>query len=120
MPVASAPTPLSAARHLHPGARLLIQCTTIPACDSVKQTNTPTAYSGTSAFVSPLNNHTSRAATDARAMMPLEKASRSPRAASCLGMYPSWARMPASLGKSANAVFAASTRMAKVEYWRAK
>ena len=41
--VATAPTPLSAARRFQPASRLRHQCITIPACDSVKQTNTPIA-----------------------------------------------------------------------------
>jgi len=41
--VATAPIPLSAARRCHPGSRARNQCITMPACDSVKQTNTPIA-----------------------------------------------------------------------------
>ena len=40
MPVAIAPRPLSAAFHFQLGPRVRRQCITIPACESVKQTNT--------------------------------------------------------------------------------
>ena len=40
--VSTAPTPLSDARHAQPRLRSPSQCRTIPACDSVKHTNTPT------------------------------------------------------------------------------
>ncbi len=63
----------------------------MPACDNVKQMKTPTAYSGMSAFVCPLNIQTITPAIRPRATMPFENASLSPRAASCLGMYPSFA-----------------------------
>ena len=49
MPVTSAPVPLMAALVFHPGPRSCRQCTTMPACDSVKDTNTPIMYSGISA-----------------------------------------------------------------------
>ena len=42
-PVAVAPTPLMAVARFQPGSRLARQCTTMPSCDSVKPTNTPTA-----------------------------------------------------------------------------
>jgi len=84
--VAAAPTPFSHAFHFQPGSRHLNQCTTMPACDSVKQTNTPMAYSGISALVSPLKIRTRSIAMSARTMMPLEKARRSPRAANWRGM----------------------------------
>ena len=42
-PVATAPMPLSHAFHSYPGSRVARQCTTIPACESVKQTKTPMA-----------------------------------------------------------------------------
>ena len=41
--VATAPIPLSVARRRQPGSLLRTQCTTMPACDSVKQTKTPIA-----------------------------------------------------------------------------
>ena len=43
MPVAIAPRPLSVARHFHPASRTVNQWRTMPACDSVKHTNTPIA-----------------------------------------------------------------------------
>ena len=40
---------LSTADFCQPGSRVCRQCATMPACDSVKLVNTPTAYSGISA-----------------------------------------------------------------------
>jgi hypothetical protein len=40
-PVTIAPNPLIAALLRHPGSRSRRQCNTIPACDSVNDTNTP-------------------------------------------------------------------------------
>jgi len=48
-------------------------------------------------------------------MMPLEKTSRSPRFRNCSGRKRSRAIRLASLGKSANEVLAASTRIAAVD-----
>ena len=47
--VATAPTALMTTPRCQPGSRTLRWCTTMPACDSVNATNTPTAYSGISA-----------------------------------------------------------------------
>ena len=55
-------------------------------------------------------------AMSASVMIPFEKASRSPRAENCRGMNRSFASMPARRGKSAKAVFAASTKTANVAY----
>ena len=41
-PVRMAPKPLTMLRHAQPELRYLPQWMTIPACDSVKQMNTPT------------------------------------------------------------------------------
>ena len=48
MPVATAPRPLMTAERCQPASRSLRQWRTMPACDSVKLVNTPTAYSGIS------------------------------------------------------------------------
>ena len=41
-PVSMAPTPLSSACHCHPSSRSRRHFKTMPACESVKETNTPT------------------------------------------------------------------------------
>ena len=51
----------------------------MPDCDSVNDVNTPTAYSGISAFVMPPNATMSAPANSARTTMPFENTSRSPR-----------------------------------------
>ncbi len=53
-------------------------------------------------------------------MMPLEKASRSPRVCSCRGRYRSSARIEPSSGKPLNAVFAARIRISAVVAWMKK
>ena len=57
----------------------------MPDCDSVNDVNTPTAYSGISAFVMPPNATISALAMTASTTMPFENTSRSPRAASWRG-----------------------------------
>ena len=42
-PVATEPSPFTAARSCQPGSRCLRWCCTMPHCDSVKPVNTPTA-----------------------------------------------------------------------------
>ena len=59
--VSTAPTPLITARLIQPRDRCVRQCLTMPNWDSVNPMNTPTANSGTSACVLPLDA-TSRAA----------------------------------------------------------
>jgi hypothetical protein len=65
--------------------------------------------------VSPPKTTINNPAISERMTMPFEYTSRSPRFASCRGMYPSPAMIDDTRGKSANAVFAARIRMAKVE-----
>ncbi len=85
MPVTSAPNPLMAALVFQRDPRIRRQCTTIPACDKVKDTKTPTMYSGMSEWVSPPYTMSRTAAKMLNPMMPLEKASRSPWFISCRG-----------------------------------
>ena len=61
------------------------QCRTMPVCDSVNDTNTPTVYSGISRVTSAWKPTTSTTANAARMRMPLENASRSPRVCSWRG-----------------------------------
>src|SRR5205085_7797712 len=56
-------------------------------------------------------------ASPARTTIPFEKTSLSPRFANCRGKNRSRARRAASRGKPWNDVFAASTRIAKVDTW---
>src|SRR4029077_3902138 len=65
--------------------------------------------------VSPLNTHANSAEKKASRRMPLEKTSRSPTFMNCCGRKRSRAIRPAGRGKSANEVFAASTRIAAVD-----
>ena len=51
----------------------------MPACDRVKPTNTPMAYSGISRVTAALVTTTRTAALPARAMIPLENTRRWPR-----------------------------------------
>ena len=57
----------------------------MPACDSVNDTNTPTAYSGISALVLPPKTAISTPAISASTSTPFENTSRSPRFASWRG-----------------------------------
>jgi len=68
--VSTAPTPLMTARLIQPCERSALQCLTMPTWESVNPTNTPTANSGTSACVSPLDAASSAAASTARVMTP--------------------------------------------------
>ena len=57
----------------------------MPACERVNDRNTPTAYSGMRAWVSPPNSHSSAPATSANSRIPFENTRRSPRFASWRG-----------------------------------
>ena len=57
----------------------------MPVCDSVNDMNTPTAYSGISAVVTPPSTTISAIAAPANTTMPFENTSRSPRFDSCRG-----------------------------------
>ena len=85
----------------HPSPRSRRQWTTIPACDSVIEVNTPIAYSGMRASTRPPNAARTTIDRTARATIPALNASRSPRNAKRLGMNPSRARSDDSRGKSA-------------------
>ena len=112
--VRTAPKALTAARQRQPGSCTPTQCLTIPICDSVKQTNTPTEYSGIRAWVSPPKIHSRPNATAARTTIPHEYARRSPRNENWRGMKPSSARIAASLGNALKLVLAARNRMSAV------
>ena len=101
MPVTSAPTPFTSALVAQPGPRRRHQWTTMPACDSVKDTNTPIMYRGISACVSPRKTISRIAAKMLSPTMPFEKARRSPWFMNWRGTYRSRARIDASRGKSA-------------------
>ena len=62
------------------------QWTTIPACDSVIEVNTPIAYSGISASTRPPNAASTTIARTASATIPALNARRSPRKANRAGM----------------------------------
>src|SRR5438309_5620933 len=115
--VAVAPTALIAMPDLQPRSLRRRWWRTIPAWDRVKAVNSPTAKSGTSAATAPPKAQSRRAAAAARAMMPWEKTSRSPRWASWRGMKPSRATIEERRGKSAKEVLADRHRMAAVEAW---
>ena len=51
--VSRAPKALTSIRQRQPGSRVRTQCRTMPPCDSVKHTNTPTEYSGIRLVVLP-------------------------------------------------------------------
>ncbi|MNI50741.1 hypothetical protein D3C81_575790 [compost metagenome] len=68
----AAPNPLIKALCLHPFDLVLNHLITIPLCDKVKDTNTPTAYNGNNKWFSPLNIITNIAADTARSIIPLE------------------------------------------------
>ena len=118
IPVATAPTPLIAMLRRHPSPRSRRQWTTIPACDSVIEVNTPIAYSGISASTRPPNAARTTIDRTASATIPALNARRSPRNAKRLGMNPSRASSDDSRGKSAKEVLAARMRMPIVENWR--
>ncbi len=76
-PVVIAPTTLMTADRFQFGSSLKRnQCSTIPACESVKHMNTPRAYSGISALVLPWNAMISTAAAPVSRRMPLLWTSR--------------------------------------------
>jgi hypothetical protein len=84
--VTTAPTPLTTrARSIVPRSApvarrsSLFQCRTIPACEIVKERNTPRMYSCTSRVTLASNTTMSSAEAPARNRMPLLKTSRSPR-----------------------------------------
>ena len=83
--VATAPMPLITACRFQPWSCSFWWCLTMPHCESVNDVNTPTAYSGISAFVSPPNAMSRMAAAPASRTMPFENTSRSPRFAICRG-----------------------------------
>ena len=85
MKVATEPTALMTMLRLYPCSRSFWWWRTMPACDSVNDRNTPTAYSGISALVLPPNAMISAPAVVASTSTPFENTSRSPRLASCLG-----------------------------------
>ena len=57
----------------------------MPDCESVKEVNTPTAYSGMRALVMPPKAMMRPAASSERTRMPFENTSRSPRFANWRG-----------------------------------
>ncbi len=73
----------------------------MPAWLRVKPVNTPNAYSGISAEMSPLKTMISTPATAARKITPLEKTNRAPRLKNWRGRKPSLAMIDARRGKSA-------------------
>ena len=77
-PVANAPVRLIARTLRHPLHFKSSQCQTIPACESVNEMKTPTAYSGIKACVSPRKMMSRSAAQAPRMSIPFENASRSP------------------------------------------
>ena len=79
-PVARAPTMFRVAEVRHPGSRSRSQWRTMPSCDNENAVKTPTMYSATSTVTRAPAKAISRAAASDRAMMPLEKTNRSPRA----------------------------------------
>lgn len=82
------------------------QYTTIPNCESVKARNAPTAYSGMSLSVIPLNAISSSPAQAAKNSTPTEFTSLRPIAANPAGRNPSLAISRQSRGKSTKLVFA--------------
>src|SRR5258708_32566073 len=89
----------------------------MPACESVKAIKTPTANRLMSAFVFPPKVMSKMAASTASAMMPTEKASRSPRKENCLGKYWSRANREARRGKWAYLGSAEEVREPSTESW---
>ena len=100
-----------------PSSRRWYQRTNMPDCDRVKAMNTPSVYSGIRPLTLAWKTMSSAMAMPARAMMPVVKASRSPRKANWRGRKPSRARKDERRGKSAKLVLAASTRMRAVATW---
>ena len=84
IPVATAPIPLIVMLRRQPASRPRHQWRTMPACESVIDVKTPTAYSGISASTRPPNTASTAIARTASATMPVLKASRSPRNANRL------------------------------------
>ena len=101
MPVTIAPNPLMSALVFHPGVCAFFQWMTMPACDSVNETNTPIMYNGSRACVSPRKVTISTAANADSTRMPFENASRSPWFMNCRGRNRSRETIDASRGKSA-------------------
>ena len=79
--------------------------------------NTPTAYSGMSAVVTPPKATIRTLAAMLRMTMPEVNARRSPLKLNWRGMNPSSARIAASRGNALNDVFAARKRMRAVNVW---
>src|SRR6266542_3169785 len=86
IPVTTAPTPLTHTRQRQPFSRSRSQRRTMPPCESVNEMNTPMAYRGRRAWVSPLKPTIRRMANPLRIRIPLEKTRRSPWVANCLGL----------------------------------
>src|SRR5579864_4019889 len=82
------------------------QCKTIPDCDKVNETKTPTANRLINAFVSPRKTTSNKAARQASTIIPTEKDKRSPRKANCLGKNRSRANKDDRRGKSEKLVSA--------------
>ncbi len=78
---------------------------------TVNETNTPTTYIWINWVTEALKAITRPAAANARVMMPLEYARRSPRVCNCRGRKLSRARIEPSTGKPLNAVLAARNKM---------
>ena len=117
MPVSTQPTALIVRRRRQPWLLVRSQWRTMPACEIVKSMNTPTAYSGISAWVEAPPAMTTAPATEPSRMIPVENARRSPRNANWRGMKPSSASTAASRGKAANEVLAARNSSSAVNAW---
>ncbi len=76
--VVNAPMTLRALFARHPDSRSRLSLVAIPYWESVKERKTPTAYRGSSEWVSPPNTTISSPARIDRRRMPFEKTSRSP------------------------------------------
>ena len=86
MNVATEPTALITMLRLYPRSRSFWWWRTMPACDSVNERNTPTAYSGIERVgLAAERDDQQRRPTAASTMTPLENTSRSPRLASWRG-----------------------------------
>ena len=83
--VATAPTRLNSALVSHPSPPSRRHFRTMPAWESVNETNTPIMYSGMRAWVSPLKATSRMPASRLRTRMPFEKARRSPWFMNCRG-----------------------------------
>ena len=115
-----APKPLIARPSRHPGSLIRRWRLAIPLWESVKDVNTPSAYSGIMAVTLALNTTMTSEAAKASARIPFEKTSLCPRLVSCRGMNASPAWKLARRGKSAKDVLAARIRMAVVETCRTR